>query len=73
MGLHVANEGFPIATTTGWNIDIRKLANATIESPGEVAIHASRWPGMELISPAGAFNEYTLLHGDNIHAAEMQS
>jgi UPF0271 protein len=72
MGLHVANEGFP---DRNYNADgtliSRKLANATIESPGEVAIHALTLARNGIDFSGRRIQVNTLcLHGDNIHAAE---
>jgi UPF0271 protein len=72
LGLHVANEGFP---DRNYNLDgtlvSRKQANAIIESPDEVAVHALRLAQNGIDFSGRHVNVETLcLHGDNIYAAE---
>ena len=72
LGLRVANEGFP---DRNYNDDgtliSRKLANAIIESPGEVAIHALTLVRNGIDFSGRHIQVDTLcLHGDNAHAAE---
>jgi len=72
VGLHVANEGFP---DRNYNEDgtliSRKLANAIIESPGEVAMHALMLARNGIDFSGRHIQVETLcLHGDNAHAAE---
>jgi UPF0271 protein len=72
LGLRVANEGFP---DRNYNADgtltSRKLANAIIESPREVAIHALTLARNGIDFSGRRIQVNTLcLHGDNAHAAE---
>ncbi|HEY9152593.1 MAG TPA: 5-oxoprolinase subunit PxpA [Anaerolineales bacterium] len=72
VGLRVANEGFP---DRNYNPDgtlaSRKQANAMIESPDEVAMHALKLVQNGIDFSGRHVNVDTLcLHGDNVRAAE---
>jgi UPF0271 protein len=72
LGLRVANEGFPDRT---YNADgtlvSRKVANAILASPKEVAAHAVALTQAGIDFAGQRVHVETLcLHGDNVHAAQ---